>query len=61
MIGILMYLVTCTYLDLAFCISYFSYFSFRPLDIYHTAIKRVFYYISGTRSYILIYPYSSSV
>ena len=52
MIGALMYLVTCTRPDLAFCVSYLSQFSSRPLDIHHTAVKRVFHYISGTHSYV---------
>ena len=61
MIGALMYLITCTCPNLAFCISYLSQFSSRPLDIHHTAVKRVFHYISGTRSYVLIYPRSGSI
>jgi len=56
-----MYLVTCTRPDLTFCVSYLSQFSSRPLDIHHTAVKRVFHYISGIRSYVLIYPRSGSV
>jgi len=61
MIGALMYLVTCTRPDLAFCVSYLSQFSSHPLDIHHTAVKRVFRYISDTRSYVLVYPHSGSV
>jgi len=61
MIGALMYLVTYTCPDLAFCVSYLSQFSFHPLDIHYTAIKRVFYYIFGIHSYVLIYPCSGSV
>jgi len=56
-----MYLITCTHPDLAFCVSYLSQFSSRPLNIYYTAIMRVFYYIFDTYSYSLIYPYSGSV
>jgi len=61
MIDALMYLVTCTHPDLAFCISYLSQFSSCLLDIYHTAVKKVFQYIFGTRSYVLVYPCSGSV
>jgi len=61
MIGALMYLVTYTCPDLAFCVSYLSQFSSCLLDIHHTAVKRVFYYISSTRSYVLTYPHSSSI
>ena len=60
-ISVLIYLVTCTHPDLAFCISYLSQFSSCPLNFHHTAVKRVFRYISGTRSYVLIYPRSGSV
>jgi len=61
MIGALMYLLTCTRPNLTFYVLYLSQFSFRPLDIYHTTVKRVFRYISDTRSYILIYLYSGSI
>ena len=61
MIGTLIDLITCTCPDFAFCISYLSQFSPCPLDIYHTTVKRVFHYISGTRSYVLIYPCSGSI
>ena len=56
-----MYLVTCTHSNLVFCVSYLSQFSSCPFDIYYTAINRVFRYISGIHSYVLIYPYSGSV
>jgi len=56
-----MYLVTCTHPNFTFCISYLSQFSSRPLDIHHTAVKRVFHYISSTLSYVLVHPQSSSV
>jgi len=61
MIGTLIYLITCTCPNLVFYISYLSQFSSRSLDSYHTAVKRVFRYISSTHSHVLIYPYSSSV
>ena len=61
MIGALIYLATCTHPDRAFCISYLSQFFSCPLDIHYTTVKRVFYYISGTYSYIEIYPCSGSV
>ena len=50
MIGSLMYLVTCTRSNLAFSISYLSRFSSHPLERHHTAVKRVFRYLAGTRS-----------
>ena len=61
MIGTLIYLVTCTHPDLAFYVSYLSQFCSRPLDIHHTTVKRVLCYISGTCSYVLIYPHSGSI
>jgi len=61
MIGTFMYLVTCTYPNLAFCVCYFFQFFSYPLDIHHTTVKRVFRYIFGTHSYILIYPCSSTI
>ena len=61
MIGTLMYLITCTCADLAFCVSYLSQFFSYSLDIYHTALKRVFYYIFDTYSYVLIYLYSRCI
>ena len=60
-IGTLMYYIICTYPNLAFCISYLSQFPSRLLDIYYTTLKRDFYYISNTHSYILIYPHFGSV
>ena len=56
-----MYLVTCTCPYLAFYVSYFFQFSSHPLDNYYTTAKRVFRNISGTCSYILIFPHSGSV
>jgi len=61
MISTLIYLVTCTCPDLAFCVSYLSQFSFYPFDIHHTAVKRIFHYIFSTYSYVLIYPRSGSI
>jgi len=52
MISALMYLITYTHPNLASCISYLSQIPSRPLDIHHTAVKRVFNYISGTYSYV---------
>ena len=61
MISAIMYLVTCTYPDLTFCVCYISQFSFHSPNFYHTAVKRVFHYISGSCSYILIYPHSGYI
>ena len=55
MIGALLYLVTCTRPDLAFVISFLSQFSSCPLKSHHTAVKHVFRYISGTKSFTLKY------
>ena len=55
MIGSLMYLVTCTRPDLAFSVSFLSRFSSHPLKSHHTAVKRVFRYLAGTRNVSLMY------
>ena len=55
MISALLYLVTCTRPDLAFVISFLSQFSSCPLESHHTAVKRVFRYLSGTKSFTLKY------
>src|SRR5258706_6696908 len=44
-----------THPDLAFVISFLSQFSSCPLESHHTAVKHVFHYISGTRSFTLKY------
>jgi hypothetical protein len=56
MIGSLMYLVTCTRPDLAFSVSFLSQFSVHPVQRHHTAVKRVFRYLQGTRQLKLVYP-----
>jgi len=61
MIGSLMYLVTCTRLDLGFVVSFLSRFSSYPLLCHHTAVKRVFRYLAGTRSTSLVYTHRSSM
>jgi hypothetical protein len=61
MIGSLMYLVTCTRPDLAFAVSFLSQFPSHPTPIHHTAVKRVFRYIKGTRNYHLTYPQNGSL
>ena len=50
-----MYLVTCTRPDLAFSVSYPSRFSSHHLEHHHTAVKRVFRYLAGTRFVSLKY------
>src|SRR5437868_13929954 len=55
MIGSLMYLITCTRPDLAFSVSFLSRFSSHPLKSHHTAVKRVFRYLAGTRNVSLMY------
>ena len=55
MIGSLMNLVTCTCPDLAFSVSYLSRFSSHPVERHHTAVKRIFRYLAGTRSMSLKY------
>jgi hypothetical protein len=56
MIGCLMYLVTGTRPDLAHSVSFLSQFSAHPTQEHHTAVKRVFKYLNGTRSRKLVYP-----
>ena len=58
MIGSLMYLVTSTCPDLAFSVLYISHFSSHPLERHHTAVKRVFRYLAGTRFMSLKYQRS---
>jgi len=55
MIGSLMYLVTCTRPDLGFVVLFLSWFSSHPLLCHHTAVKRVFRYLAGTRTTSLVY------
>ena len=55
MIGALLYLVICTRPDLAFVISFLSQFSSCPSESHHTAVKHVFHYLSGTKSFTLKY------
>ena len=50
-----MYLVTCTRPDIGFAVSFLSRFSSHPLEYHHTAVKRVFRYLAGTRSLSLVY------
>jgi len=61
MIGSLMYLVTCTRPDLGFFVSFLSRFSSHPLLCHHTALKRVFRYLAGTRTTSLVYTRRSSM
>ena len=61
MIGSLIYLVTCTCPDLGFVVSFLSRFSSHPLLCHHTAVKRVFRYLAGTRTTSLIYTCCSSM
>jgi len=61
MIGSLIYLVTCTCLDLGFVVSFLSGFSSHSLLCHHTAAKRVFRYLAGTRTTSLVYTRRSSV
>jgi len=61
MIGFLMYLVTCTHPDLGFVVSFLSRFCSHPLLCYHTAVKRVFRYLTETRSNSLVYARRSSM
>jgi hypothetical protein len=61
MIGSLMYLVTCTRPDLAFTVSFLSQSLAHPTPIYHTAVKRVFRYLQGTKTNRLSYPRNGSV
>jgi len=51
----LIYLVTCTRLDLGFVMSFLSRFSSHPLLCYHTAVKRVFRYLARTCTTSLVY------
>ena len=60
MIRSLMYLVTCTGPDLVFSVSYLSRFSSHALERHHTAVKRVFRYLAGTRFMSLKYNRSAS-
>jgi len=55
MISSLIYLVTCTYSDIGFAVSFLSHFSSHPLQCHHTAVKRVFRYLAGTHSFSLVY------
>lgn len=49
-IGSLMFLMIGTRLDIAFAVGFLSKFAESPLEPHWTAVKRVFRYISGTRS-----------
>ena len=49
-IGTLLYLVSCTRPDLAYVVSFLSQFSTRPLQCHHSAVKRVWRYLAGTRN-----------
>src|SRR5437868_4424240 len=55
MISSLMYLITCTRPDPAFSVSFLSCFSSHSLNSYHTAVKRVFRYLTRTRNVSLMY------
>jgi len=61
MIGSLMYLVTCTRPDLGFVVSFLSRFSSDSLFCHHTAVKRVFRYLAGTRTTSLVCTRHSSM
>ena len=56
-----MYLVTCTRPDLAHTVSVLSQFCSHPLEVHHLAVKRVFRYLTGTRSHGLVYPSPSCI
>jgi len=56
MIGSLMYLVTGTRPDLAHSVSFLSQFSSNPQPSHHSAVKRVFKYLNGTRNFSLFFP-----
>ena len=58
MIGSLIHLVTCTGPDLASSVSYLSRSSSHLLARHHTAVKRVFRYLAGTRFMSLTYKHS---
>jgi len=58
-LGSLMYLVTCTRPDIAHAISVLSQFCSHPLEVHHAAVKRVFRYLSGTRSVGLVYSHTT--
>ena len=60
MIGSLMCLVTCTRPYLASSVSYLSGFWSHPLRSHHTAVKRVFRYLAGTRCMFLKYKRSTT-
>ena len=60
MIGSLMYLLTCTRPDLGFSVSDLSHLSAHSLQRHHTAVKRVFRYLAGTRSMSLKYKRSTT-
>ena len=61
MIGSLIYLVTCTRPDLGCVVSFLSWFASYPLLCHHTAIKRVFNYLAGTRTTSLVYIHYQSI
>lgn len=54
-IGMLMYAAICTRPDIAFAVQTLSQFNQKPTKTHWSAIKRVFRYLSGTRSFKLTY------
>ena len=56
-----MYLVTVTRPDLAHAISFLSQFVSKPVPIHHSAVKRVFRYLNGTRNFKLAFPRSDNL
>ena len=59
LIGSLMYLATCTSLDLAYVVGQLIRYVQKPLNI--DAAKRVLRYIIGTKSLGIVYEYTSGV
>lgn len=54
-IGKLSYAALCTRPDISYAVNTLAQFSSRPYPIHWTAIKRVFAYLKGTRTYGIIY------
>jgi transposase InsO family protein len=54
-IGMLMYAAICTRPDISFAVQTLSQFSVNPTKAHWTALKRVYRYLSGTRSFKLTY------
>jgi hypothetical protein len=61
MIGSIMYLVTGTWPDLTFAISFLAQFSSAPNKQHVIAVKCCLRYIKGTQHLTLLFPYSSEM